>query len=287
MIIANTLCKLDKKTKLLLEVLSDNGYSIENVINEGIITHEEYLSFLRQTNTNKEDILTRTGNINFISYGAYGMVYKMRHELDGKNYAIKIIQINEKNMKRKIREVEIMSSLKSKKIIRYYNSWIYKHLPDYFLPDKNNKEMVLYHQPKNNNSYLFIQMELCDKTLRDWLEQTKKRPSSQSIIAQLLNCVEYLHIKNITHGDIKAENVFLAGKKIKLGDFGKASTNPKIKDYQKDIYHTGLLILEILYPKITMMERLKLIEKIYHNKTFPLDFPIDYQRKLIKYINYF
>ena len=49
-------------------------------------------------------------------------------------------------------------------------------------------------------------MSLCDKTLRQWLdEQTEPIPSSmiEGIITQILSGISYIHSKDMVHHDIK------------------------------------------------------------------------------------
>ncbi|KAI9303283.1 kinase-like domain-containing protein [Cunninghamella echinulata] len=58
-----------------------------------------------------------------------------------------------------------------------------------------------------------------------------------SIFVQLVNTLEYVHEKNIIHGDIKPENILITKeKKIKLIDFGSAIqfNNDEEKDQKKN-----------------------------------------------------
>jgi len=100
---------------------------------------------------------------------------------------------------------------------------------------------------------LFIQMKLCQKTLRNFLDERNEHSSfaeyyqqfpslhlsndlssaishkmiTYSMFQQLCNGLEYIHAKGIVHHDIKPPNVFLSreesgGLTLQLGDFGLA-----------------------------------------------------------------
>lgn len=96
--------------------------------------------------------------------------------------------------------------------------------------------------PHQNWATLFIQMGLCQITLKNWLEnrnyshdndlalvQIKNQVQSETvmeILRQLLCGIHYIHSKNVVHHDIKPSNIFLqfdAGSLcVQLGDFGLA-----------------------------------------------------------------
>ncbi|KAK9869355.1 hypothetical protein WA026_003112 [Henosepilachna vigintioctopunctata] len=91
---------------------------------------------------------------------------------------------------------------------------------------------------------LYIQMALCQSTLKHWLSQrnnpkepvdptkalipvkTVQDSTVKEILKQLLEGIQYIHSKRIVHHDIKPSNIFIQtdnGKLlIQLGDFGLA-----------------------------------------------------------------
>jgi serine/threonine protein kinase len=72
-----------------------------------------------------------------------------------------------------------------------------------------------------------IAMEYCQGNLIEWLAKNPP-PSQYTLMAafcQIARAVEYLHENNITHGDIKLDNILIDDQYTpKLTDFGFAST---------------------------------------------------------------
>ncbi|XP_064376320.1 eukaryotic translation initiation factor 2-alpha kinase 1 isoform X2 [Dromaius novaehollandiae] len=88
---------------------------------------------------------------------------------------------------------------------------------------------------------LYIQMQLCEISLWDWIVDRNKRCSERTeetsspyhlvdvswtmkIFQELLEGVYYIHSMGVMHRDIKPRNIFLYGsdRHVKIGDFGLA-----------------------------------------------------------------
>ena len=78
-----------------------------------------------------------------------------------------------------------------------------------------------------------------------------------------------MHQKNIIHGDLKPRNIFIKGRTIKIGDFGLSEKTNKLISFEKDLFDLGVIVLEIMYPTTTVMERAKMLEK-YKQENFKL-----------------
>jgi translation initiation factor 2-alpha kinase 1 len=91
-------------------------------------------------------------------------------------------------------------------------------------------------EPKKCYLVLYIQMKLCDFTLKNWLKKRNdeyfigslderlNENTSSNIFRQILSGVDYLHSKSIIHRDLKPGNIFLLKEsmQVKIGDFGLA-----------------------------------------------------------------
>jgi hypothetical protein len=152
------------------------------------------------------------------SFEDYFILYK---KLDKENFAIKKIEFKAEYEKEFLNELEtspIVYELDNQNVIKYHNIWFEN---DFTLKNGNK----IY----SNNFILHIQMELCDKTLNEFIEEIKNDSDLYSnemltelgfnlanvILIQILKGVNYLHKQNpqIIHRDLSPWNIML-----KIGD---------------------------------------------------------------------
>ncbi|XP_032358937.1 eukaryotic translation initiation factor 2-alpha kinase 1 isoform X2 [Etheostoma spectabile] len=87
---------------------------------------------------------------------------------------------------------------------------------------------------------LYIQMQLCERSLKDWITERNTKPKEEqtsrcpyrcvdtehtfSMLREILDGVEYIHSRGIMHRDLKPRNIFLHGHDyhVRIGDFGLA-----------------------------------------------------------------
>lgn len=87
---------------------------------------------------------------------------------------------------------------------------------------------------------LYIQMQLCERSLKDWISERNNKPKEEqpsrcpygcvnkehtvSLLRNILEGVDYIHSRGIMHRDLKPRNIFLHGHDchVRIGDFGLA-----------------------------------------------------------------
>ena len=139
--------------------------------------------------------------IRVLGKGSFGKVVNARNIYDDKNYAIKIIDKNFIERKKKVEEVHIERQLLSQfdhpNIIKLYSTF------------------------QNKNKLYFV-LELAEKgDLKEFMNTQSKYLLSIDIIpynlakffiSEIVNGLEYIHSKGIVHRDIKPENIILCEK---------------------------------------------------------------------------
>ena len=206
-----------------------------------------------------------------IGNGSYGSVYKVYHKYEKNLYAIKKVHITNELIKDNFdifREIQLFSKLNHKNIVRYYSSWL-------------------------NDSTLYIQMELCESTFRDYLNNIKQDESIEKRIfyfKQIVEGIKYLHDNDIIHRDIKPSNILFVDDTIKICDFGLARNvnsvsnlingssevgtsfyrAPEIDSHNYnnkiDVYSLGIILIELLLQNFkTQAEKMMCMKEILEN----------------------
>ena len=191
-----------------------------------------------------------------IGKGGFGCVWKVRHKITKKVYAIKVINkdsiIKQNLIEQTNREIEIMYKLDHPHIIKLYNH--YEDDEDFCLVMQYASKGQLYNQIKR-------------------LKRLDQKTAAQ-YMREIISAVKYLHTRNppIIHRDIKPENILLdSDGRCKLADFGWSNFEEKNKqretycgtpeylapeminksghDETVDIWSLGVLLFELLTGK--------------------------------------
>ncbi|XP_016389184.1 eukaryotic translation initiation factor 2-alpha kinase 1-like [Sinocyclocheilus rhinocerous] len=162
--------------------------------------------------------LSELEEIATLGKGSYGKVFKVTNKLDGQEYAVKKILI------KKVTRDDCMKVLREVKVL----SNVQFHL------------------------MLYIQMQLCERSLKDWIQERNSRITegllmsvdpcesvdsehALKILKKILEGVEYIHSRGIMHRDLKPRNIFLHGPEchVKIGDFGLACQNIIMDEHEQ------------------------------------------------------
>ena len=139
-----------------------------------------------------------TDHTNLIGKGGFGTIFM--NKLENNLVAIKFSNKNFSSKQKKIffKEFEIQSHLSHENIVKTYGF------------------------TKYNENIGIVFEYCCNGSLREYLK-TNSLPfdAKLNILLQVSKAIEYLHIENICHNDIKPHNILLNAELVpKLADFG-------------------------------------------------------------------
>ena len=244
-------------------------------------------------NNKSQDLLSEYNIIKIIGRGNFSIVKLGEHKLTKEKVAIKIMKksqiINQDDLIRIDREIQILKSLNHENVIKIYN----------ILEDKKR---------------FYIIMEYCENgELFNRIVNKKRLSEDESAIFyyQLINGLEYIHKNKIIHRDLKPENLLLSKDDIiKIIDFGLSNysrydilldtpcgspnyASPEMVSGQKyngfltDIWSTGIILYAMICGYLPFEDNNdgKLFEKIFycqiHYPKFIGELPLDLLKKII------
>jgi hypothetical protein len=241
------------------DILISNNFIINMKTLEKLIEFED--SFVKNGFYSKS-----FQEIKKLGRGTFGNVFKVKvkedsdyydnYKREGREYlAIKIIEFTSVDKNAIIREYLNYLIMKRQ---WYANEYLVKHFDAWF------EESVDANQPEIS---LYISMELCDKTLKNVIEEFNKEShlktdgtptiigyyiASQMFI-QMLKGVNYLHKQNpsLIHRDLKPANILLKkteaeGICVKIADFGLST----IHKFSKHSHTVGVGTLKYMAPEV-------------------------------------
>uniref|UniRef100_A0A8C6P7B8 non-specific serine/threonine protein kinase n=1 Tax=Nothobranchius furzeri TaxID=105023 RepID=A0A8C6P7B8_NOTFU len=172
--------------------------------------------------------------------GSFGHVFKARHKLEDKFYAVKVVHYK----KETLQEAMALSDLNHCNIVRYHSCWISD--VDHQWDSSAESSSASQSSTDSPAKLLYMQMELCAvKTLRVWIDEkniqnpkkslrdSKRKEESLIIALQIVSGVEHIHSRMLIHRDLKPANIlFSQDNTVKIGDFGLVT--PEIEDDTKN-----------------------------------------------------
>ncbi|KAL3050096.1 hypothetical protein OYC64_012192 [Pagothenia borchgrevinki] len=240
--------------------------------------------------------------------GTYGQVFKAIEKLTGKNHAIKIVQCGD--IEKALPEVKTLIKLHHDNIVRYFTCWLED---SGYSPDESGSSTQCSINPSIR--YLYIQLELCDYTLRVWIDEkneekslrdSKRREEALTKFQQIVRGVEYIHSKMLIHRDLKPANIMIGQDgQVKIVDFGMVTYDndaenlrerlmykgtrsymapeqkrQKTYDRKVDIFPLGLIYFELLWKMPTGHERAVVLTDL-REQTFPKAFQHNFYQEYI------
>jgi serine/threonine protein kinase len=184
---------------------------------------------------------SRYNVVGLLGKGAFATVYRLATTLEGIPYAAKELD-KRRLMKNGVPDVKLDNEIKIMKGLRHPN-------------------IVQYVDFHDHEQWVYIIMEYLPHGELSGYIQEKGRISEEQariITRQILHALDYLHRRNITHRDIKPDNILIASFEplvVKLSDFGLSKCVNDDETFLKTFCGTLLYCAPEVYPEYALYQQ--------------------------------
>ena len=240
---------------------SIKNHTIENNIKGGLLNIKKLSSNSLDSEEPNENFDPEDFKIiKQIGEGSFGKIYCSEWKKNKRNYAMKKMILRNKN--------EIKKNKEQTDLI--YN----------FVKKNNNNGVIKvygsqYNKIKDNEYIFHVLMELAEI---DWEKEIKKRKQMKNyytegelyeITRQLIKTFALLQKNNITHRDIKPQNILIVDNNYKICDFGEAKVTEGNGIIRQTIKGTELYMSPILFRALNKRQNY-IIHNTYKSDVFSL-----------------
>lgn len=189
--------------------------------------------------------------VGFIGSGAFANVYKLSSKRDGVVFAVK--QLDKKRLaKEGSLSSKIYNELNVIKGLRHVSALVLSQEVAKLIRCQPN--IVKYVDHHETSQWLFIVMEFVRLgDLSTWMRRESPMPEymGKHVARQILQAIDYLHRRGITHRDLKPDNILMESDcpfVFKLSDFGLSKIVADSETFLKTFCGTMMYCAPEVYP---------------------------------------